>query len=362
MSVWTQRPALRWLVPTAVAAVVIGGGATAGAIAAATEPELPPRSAAELLVDLQTAQVDGLSGTVVQSLDLGLPMLPEGGGHGSADLGTLWTGSNTLRLWYAGPDQIRLALLGTLAQSDIIVDGRDLWIWESSENRASHRELPDLRDQLRSGPGLGAGLTPQSIAELVLAALDPSTEVSVGNTARVAGRDAYELVLAPRDDASLIRQVRLAVDGEHGIPLQVRVYGEADDPALEVRFTHISFERPDPEQFRFNPPPGATITEAELLPWSPFPDGQPPRGTVVGEGWTAVLVVAVPPEKLDRDELAWLLTALPTVNGDWGTGHLVSGTIFSALLTDDGRLLIGAVDTERLTEVAADPAAALEDE
>jgi hypothetical protein len=38
-----------------------------------------------------------------------------------------------------------------------------------------------------------------------------------------------------------------------------------------------------------------------------------------------------------------VLQALPTVSGAWGSGHLLRGTLFSALLTDDGRLVIGAV-------------------
>ena len=38
-----------------------------------------------------------------------------------------------------------------------------------------------------------------------------------------------------------------------------------------------------------------------------------------------------------------LSEALPKVSGTWGTGHLLRGTLFSALLTDDGRVAIGAV-------------------
>ena len=67
MSVFRSRPALRWLVPSAAAVVVIGGGAAAGTIAASADPTLPERSAAQLLVDVQNAKVDGLSGTVVQT-------------------------------------------------------------------------------------------------------------------------------------------------------------------------------------------------------------------------------------------------------------------------------------------------------
>ena len=40
---------------------------------------------------------------------------------------------------------------------------------------------------------------------------------------------------------------------------------------------------------------------------------------------------------------ATVLEALPKVSGDWGSGHVLRGTLFSALLTDDGRVVVGAV-------------------
>src|SRR4051812_37995427 len=130
VNVFRSRPALRWLVPTAAAVVVIGGGAAAGTIVASADPALPDRSAAQLLVDLQTARPAGLSGTVVETADLGLPALPGmSGGQGGADLTKLITGSNTARVWYAGEDKVRLALLGTLGETDVIRSGSDVWIW-----------------------------------------------------------------------------------------------------------------------------------------------------------------------------------------------------------------------------------------
>jgi hypothetical protein len=47
-------------------------------------------------------------------------------------------------------------------------------------------------------------------------------------------------------------------------------------------------------------------------------------------------------------QLARMLRVLPRVSGTWGTGHLLKGTLFSALLTDDGRLVVGAVAPEAL--------------
>src|SRR3954468_14631135 len=114
MSIFTSRPAVRWLVPVAVAATAVGGGALLNTLSAIASPTLPPRSAAQLLVDLQSARLDGLSGTVVQRADLGLPALPLPGGQGSSDLTSLVSGSHTLRVWYSGTDSARVALIGTL--------------------------------------------------------------------------------------------------------------------------------------------------------------------------------------------------------------------------------------------------------
>ncbi|HEY8472116.1 MAG TPA: sigma-E factor regulatory protein RseB domain-containing protein [Natronosporangium sp.] len=364
MAIWTRRPALRWLVPGVAAALVLGGGAAASAIAATQDdPDLPPRSAAELLVDLQTAQIGSVSGTVVTTANLGLPVLPGAGEAGNADLGSLWSGSNTLRVWYDGPERVRVALLDTLSQADIIRNGQDLWIWHSEENEASHWTLPDgfaTEDPSQLRPPL----SPQEAAERALVAIDPSTEVSTDETTRVAGRDAYELVLTPRDEASLVDGIRIAIDAEHSLPLSVQVFGEDPEPAFEVRFTQISFERPDPEQFEFNPPPGGTVTEQESLidpGWfgEGFADFEP-EFEVVGEGWTSVLVTRLPEEAPLLARLEPFLSLMPAVSGDWGSGHTISTALLSALITDDGRVLVGPVTPERLVEVAGDPAAALD--
>ena len=370
MSIFTTRPALRWLVPAAVAATVIGGGAAVRTLTADASPSLPPRTAAQLLVDLQTARLDGLSGTVVQTADLGIPALPVPGGQGSSDLTSLASGSHLLRVWYAGPDSARIALVGTLGESDLIRVGRDVWTWSSATNTASHRTLPaDSREKTPLDPST-LPHTPQEAADAALAAIDPTTKVTTGSSARVAGRAAYELVLQPRDTRSLIGQVRIAIDAQQHVPLRVQVYpAKSDKTAVEVAFQQVSFARPNPAQFRFAPPPGATVTEE--------PDAAPPAGTapqkatppqfaLVGKGWTSVLVARLPADTTtpsttpdQRRGPGFALDKLPTVNGSWGTGHLLTGRLFSALLTDDGRVLVGAVSPDTLYHAASDPAAAL---
>ena len=119
MTAPTNLRLLRWGAPVAAAAAVALVGS--GVLTAQAGPSLSPKTAGQLLVDLQGAKVDGLSGTVVQDSDLGLPQLPQvGGGGGSASLSSLLTGSHTLRVWYAGDGKQRVALLGSLGETDVV--------------------------------------------------------------------------------------------------------------------------------------------------------------------------------------------------------------------------------------------------
>jgi len=352
MSALTTRPYLRWLAPAAVAAAILGGGAAIGAVAAGADPTLPPRSAAQLLVDVQTARLDGLSGTVVLRSELGLPELPSVAPRGTG-LGTLLSGTHTLRVWYSGPDRARVALLSTLGETDLIRNGRDVWLWSSQENSASHRTLPSA--DTPPPPLTVPGMTPDQVARAALAAIDPSTRVTTDGSAHVAGRDAYELVLTPRDGASLVGSVRVAIDATEHVPLRVLVYARGSSaPAIEVAFTDISFARPDADQFVFNPPPGAKVEEEADRVIDPLPgamstlDGV--RSATVGSGWTRVLVLGTSSGALPA-ELKAVLDKLPARAG----GRVLNGSLFSVLVTDDGRVLIGAVSPARLAEVAASP-------
>jgi outer membrane lipoprotein-sorting protein len=390
VSVWKSRPALRWLVPGATAVVVIGGGAAAGTIVASADPSLPDRSAAQLLVDLQSAKPAGLSGTVVQSADLGLPGIAglasslgasAGGGNG---LTSLISGSNTARVWYAGEDKVRFALQGTQGETDVIRNGPDVWQWNSSDNTGTHLKL---RADAGSAPerSLPSALpsTPQQAADAALASIDSTTKVQTTGAAQVAGRNAYELVLSPKDTASLVGQVRLAIDAEQHIPLRVEVYAKgAAKPAVRVAFDAISFDVPDAEQFTFNPPPGAKIDEAgtpsadaakkgsdkKALPHpTSSAAAKPSKGVepkVIGKGWTSILSAKVPAGSLseltdagkgsgdEANTAQALMGVLPEVSGSWGKGRLLTGSLFSVLITDDGRVFAGLVTPEALYKVA----------
>ncbi|MEV0128253.1 sigma-E factor regulatory protein RseB domain-containing protein [Dactylosporangium sp. NPDC050688] len=368
MSKFTSRPVLRWAVPALAAVAVVGAGVAAKTLAVAAEPNLPPRTAAQLLVDLQTAHLDGLSGTVVERADLGLPALPSLLGEQSSELTSLVSGKHTLRVWYSGPDKARLSLLGTQGQSDIIHNGADTWTWNSKSGKAQHYKSTGGEAKTPGAIPSEMPKSPQEAADLALKAIDPTTQVSIGNSAKIAGRDAYELILRPRDTASLISQVRLAIDAQEKLPLRVQVLAKGDsNPAFEVAFTQVSFTRPDDAQFVFNPPAGTKVEEADpakaeaTAGEQQHPAGTEPKRTVIGTGWTSVLVVRTgQPAQATTDpaeakQVQDAINQLPLGNG----GHTFNSKLFSVLITDDGRVLAGAVSPERLAQVAADPAAAL---
>src|SRR5215470_11596103 len=252
----------RWAAPAgAVAAVglVIAGSALAGAQAA---PQLPARSTAQLLaaVDARSALPSALQATVQETANLGLPALP-GTGSSSADPlsgPSLLSGTHTFRIWYDGPTRVRIAVPVPMGEADLRRDGRDVWIWDSRTNQATHYVLPAGSD------GIPAQETPapapQQVARQILAAVGATTTVGLQSNVTVAGQAAYQLSLAPKDSRSLIGQVRIAIDAEYSLPLQVQIFARgASSPAFQVAYTSLSFTRPDPSNFPFTPPPGAKV-------------------------------------------------------------------------------------------------------
>jgi outer membrane lipoprotein-sorting protein len=363
----TTRRRLVWAVPAA--ALVVVAAAVTLPMTAGASPALPHRSAAQLLVDVSKASGTPLSGTVVETARLGLPALPDVSGTSITPM-SLVSGSHTARVWYDGADRARVALVGNLAETDLVRNGRDVWLWTSGKNTAQHVVLPAKPGEAAPTPSAEA-LTPQQAAEKALAAIDPSTKVTVDGTASVAGRDAYELVLQPRDTRSLVGDVRLAVDSETGVPLRVQVNaaGSTGRPAFETAFTSVSFAKPSASVFRFSPPPGARVSELgssapsrKETGTSGTPDSRP---RVVGSGWTAVLEtsgVTLPAGRGGGDgeresQLGALTRAMTPVSGTYGHGQLLRTRLVSVLLLDDGRLLVGAVPPAVLEQAAATPVA-----
>ena len=344
MRIFSSKPAMRLLAPLAF--VLVLGGTGLVATTASAEKKLPARSPQELLVDLQQAKTDGLSGTVVERADLGIPAIPSPNGQDDPELTSLVSGTHTIRVRYSAPDKARLAVLGTYSEYDIIRNGADVWTWSSKANTATHRTVTAEPDSSPSA----TPATPEEAANRVLKMLEPTTTVASDSSVEVAGRPAYELVLDPNDSNTLISQVRIAIDGDTKLPLRVQVFGTDSKIVFEVAYTSVDFTRPDDSEFVFNPPPGAKVTEVQPSETPNAQDRQRAEeaskaAKIVGTSWTAVRITKIGDlaNSQTDQQLKAFRDKLQPVQGSWGSGRLLAGTAFSAVWTDDGRLAVGAV-------------------
>jgi outer membrane lipoprotein-sorting protein len=344
-SVFLRNHSLRWIVPTGVVGVV--AIAASGVLSAQAVSDLPPRTAAQLLVDVENAHVDGLSGTIVAKASLGIPALPSGAGSGN--LLSLISGSHTARVWYAGPDKQRFALLDTLSEADVFHNGRDIWTYDSHTHEATHMLLP-VQSGTKEPPATAPTLTPEQAAQQALRAIDPTTIVSTDSARRVAGRAAYELVLAPRDASSRIGSVRIAIDGKTKIPLGVQLYARGErSPAVDVAYTRIRYGVPDMDNFTFTP---AKSVKIKNTPFTPTTGHGGFDATTIGSGWTTVVRLPVADLGAKGAETAYL-QSLPRVSWTGGSGRLFESKLLTVLVCDDGRLYAGPVDKNVLIADAA---------
>ena len=406
-------PRARWAVPGVVVAAV-AAAIGVPALATADSAGLPDVDPQQLLARVAAAEPTPVQGTVVYTARLGLPELPVSEMTG-ADPVNLLGGSSTLRVWSDGGARSRVALLGATSEYSVVRDGPEAWTYSSTDDAVTHYRLDDagrarydaLAGQLEQGatPPAAADLpTPEEAAAQVLAEAEQDAAVTVDRPTTVAGRDAYQLVVSPEDDTTLVSRVVVAVDAETSAPLRVQVWatGDAAAPSLEVGFTDVAFTAPDDSVLAFSAPAGASTEEVVV----PLPEVDPaavpdatdpghaalPEGvTVTGSGWSRVVELAdVDVAGLvggDTDSLATVPGAdrvlgsehaqdlvqefVPTDEDGKVTrpgldgaalyeqlttavpeGRLLSATLLSVLVTDDGRVLVGAVPADVLRAAA----------
>lgn len=315
----------------------VGLGLVAAPAGAGAAPNLPPVSPEDLVASVEKANPGPLNGTVELDNALGLPAIP--------GVPELANGTKEARVWSDGAGKGRVALPSDQGEMTLVSDGTTAWSYDSTDRTATRKTVtpgehrPEAADPTRS-------------AADAITQLRTTSTVSVDGTAEVAGRPAYELVLAPKPtERTLLREVRIAVDSEKRIPLRLTVLATGSaDPAFEVGFTDITFGPQDPALFTFTPPPGTTVKDA---PQGGEDRGGKPAGaepTVVGDGWDTV-VIGKRPAQDQTPQGAPDLSQLGTpVSGSWGSGRLVTTAVASAILTDDGRVAAGAVPEQVLTE------------
>jgi len=426
-----RRKAARYAVPVAVVGVAAATIGLVPALADSGDPDLPKITAQQLIEKIAQSDVQQLSGTVKITTDLGLPdlgglesslasgALGSGSGSGdgssadpSAKLTELASGTHTLRIAADGPDRQKLSLLENAAEYSLIHNGKDVWGYDSKSNEVFHGTADEHPGGKGKGEDKGTGgdkgkgrpeahgkaqgkgdlpATPKDFAEEALKAADHTTSVTVDGTAQVAGRDAYRLLIKPKQSGSTVGAITVAVDAKTGTPLKFTLAPSSGGAAvIDVGFTQVSFARPVASTFDFTPPKGAKVTEEGDSHGKAAGPGrvpgfegefgkdlgkefgqdfgkEPGKGAgkdsdggpdVIGEGWNAVAVFGtggqgVPSGSEVGGDLGGFLDSL----GDKVTGKFGSGTVFktrliNALVTDDGKVYVGAVDKDTLVKAA----------
>ena len=337
----------------AVAALVVGAAALSAA-SSTPRPALPPIGARALLASVvRAARSDpSLAGTAASHVDLGIPDL-SGVPGAPVDLLSSVNGDHRFRVWRS-PDGFRAAELLLAAERSVIVNRREAWTWDSSTFEATHVVFPSgSEDGTGDDEPAVARLDPVELAGKALDAVDPSTRVSVADTAMVASRPTYVLRLEPRTVETLVGRVDVAVDYERRVPLRVAVFARgASSPALSFGYTSIDLGPVDPSTFTFSPPAGAKVTTPrELRSRSTHETAghrelkrSATRPRTFGTGWATVVALRTPPaSELGRSLPVELRQLLP-----------FGGPLFSVRLverSDHAWLVYGAVPQRALARV-----------
>ncbi|MFE7896533.1 outer membrane lipoprotein carrier protein LolA [Streptomyces sp. NPDC057424] len=391
-----RRTAARYLVPVTVVGVAAATIGLVPALADSGDPDLPEITAQQLIEKIAESDVQQLSGTVKISTDLGLPNLGglesgllsgaasrgEGGSSAepTAKLTELASGTHTLRVAADGPDRQKLSLLENAAEYSLIHNGKDVWGYDSKSNEVYHGTSSESPER---GKDQQPPATPKDFAEEALKAVDDTTSVTVDGTAQVAGRDAYKLLIKPKQSGSTVGAITVAVDARTGMPLKFTLTPASGGTAVvDAGFTKVSFAKPAASTFDFTPPKGAKVTEEKdsgtdfgTAPGKDSGKGEAPghapkagghfgKGLggpdgmkTIGEGWNAIATFdtggeGVPSGGAGGDLGGFMDSLGDKVHGKFGSGTVFSTRLVNALITDDGKVYAGLVTKDALVKAA----------
>ncbi|MFF3583250.1 LolA family protein [Streptomyces mirabilis] len=384
-----RRKAARYVVPVAVVGVAAATIGLVPALADSGDPSLPKITAEQLIEKIAKSDVQQLSGTVKVSTDLGLPSLgglesgllsgaTEGSGGSSADpqskLMELASGTHTVRVAADGPDKAKISVLENAAEYSIIHNGNDVWAYDSKSNEVYHSTAPAAEKGEEKAPK-DVPTTPKELADEALKSVDDTTSVTVDGTAQVAGRDAYKLLIKPKQSGSTVGAITVAVDAKTGVPLKFTLVPTSGGAAVvDAGFTQVAFAKPAASTFDFTPPKGAKVTEdkdgkdTKESKESQAPESAPGHGDLgkgldglktIGKGWSTIAEFDTGGQGMpsgsssEGGDVSGFLNSLGDhVKGKFGSGTVFSTRLVNALITDDGKVYAGAVTKDALVKAA----------
>lgn len=377
-------------IPAIIAPVIVAGAVAAPALATTGAPSggTAP-SAAQVLASVARSKSAAFSGRLHQTSDLGLPSLPtgiasSGGSAGSAveSIVGLLTANHDARVYVDGPNKARVQLLGQLAEQDVIVNGTNVWTWDSKTHNAVHYILPSKRSASPRPAASETPATPTTIAQKAIAAITPTTTVSKPVSTSVAGQNAWQITLRPKSTGTLVADVILSIDKRTGVPLSARIDAKGQKTAaVSIGYSSIHFSRPPANLFTFTPPSGAHVTTKTVKGHKPgttkkhpntmtpgtiqgttppsgghagHPGRRGPKPAVSGSGWDAIVQLpagtasALTGSKANGSTSRLFGELTTPVAG----GRALQTSLVTVLITPDGLVFAGAVPLQALQAAA----------
>lgn len=394
---------VRWI-PAILAPVLVAGAAIGFSVSANAAIDLPDKSASQILQLINTNPEIAFSGQVTKKAQLGLPpmnimpdisqamvdeaaknmpkemkdFLPQASAQGQLALALEFAaGTHVANIYVDGSRKARLQVLDLVAERNFILNGSDLWFYDSSKQIVKHSVVNETDEKQAERQALDFfnansaqlafdATSPAAVADYFLSQAGPQTTFNVGKDAKVAGRGVYQITATPRTAGSLVASVTISVDAATGLPLAVVVNAVGQsNPAFEIGFDSITFAQPAAANFNFTVPAGAKLIEVPLPTQSDLAkySGKKPTAAqesqakaefekLKAQGWAAVLEVpaAMVPAEITALKANKLYTELTK---PVASGRIFSTALMNILFANDGRVFAGSVTTQKLLEAAA---------
>lgn len=333
---------------------VVAVGIIAAPAGAGQAPTLPATTPDALVASVVTSSVPAMAGTVQIVNNLGLPALPGMGLPSQLTAGT----SDDIRVWTDGTDKARISIPAPNSEETVVDTGSMIYEWNSADRSVTEHSLKPASDhRAPSAPQAmpKEAIDPMTAAKALISEIRKTSNVSVEGTDMVANRPAYDLVLSPKsNERTLLREVRIAIDAQTHIPLQLTVLADnTDTPALQIGFSSLNLGPQDPSLFTFTVPAGATVDKGNKLGQKSMEAASSVDPKVVGAGWDTVIVAQLPTDQGNGRSglpLGLIQELGKPVSGTWGSGTLISTNVATALITSDGRVAAGFVPEQVLAQ------------
>jgi outer membrane lipoprotein-sorting protein len=242
----------RRLVALLFAVVALVAGGTAIAVGGTQAP--PAKPLARAVHDAAAApDVNGITARITFTNNLIDSSSLQGGGP-------LLKGAKG-RLWLGDGKKLRLELQTDNGDAQIVSDGANAWVYDSSSHTVYKAKLPQDKQQANQADKVPTLAEIQkSIDELAKTA-----DLSRAIPGVVAGQPAYTVRISPKHDGGLLGAGALAWDAAKGVPLSAAVYAQGSSkPVLELKADKIRYGKVAASSFNVSPPADAKVVNVDV--------------------------------------------------------------------------------------------------